>query len=293
VGRIPENGGALDTLLSSVITPRRFTKVPGHPVLLFTIRELATDDTHVLALNTNTGGTATVAAPGTSPTWSATGHVLFARDEGSLFAVAFDPRTMRASGTPVPVLDGISATVANARYSLSPEGTLVYVAGPSTAGPTYRLVLDDLEGVPDTLPLPSSVHWDARFSPDGRRIAYVRNDHVWVYDTDLGTQTQLTRQGTRHHNPVWSPDGNRLAYAAQGDSGQGVEVFAKDAGRGAIERYAGSADDEYPAQWLPDGTVLVLRSSEDRTSCPSVAEQLSSVTPVLGRLGGTEPQCLT
>jgi serine/threonine-protein kinase len=64
---------------------------------------------------------------GTKPMYSASGHLLFWRD-GSLWAVRFDPVRLAMSGDPVVVIQGLGADPnGDAWYSLSREGTLVYI----------------------------------------------------------------------------------------------------------------------------------------------------------------------
>lgn len=75
---------------------------------------------------------------------------------------------------------------------------------------------------------PSSLMF-AKFSPEGRRVAYVRENNLYVEDLDDGGITQLTRDGSRtiingtfdwvyeeelnlRDGFRWSPDGRRIAY---------------------------------------------------------------------------------
>ena len=56
----------------------------------------------------------------------------------------------------------------------------------------------------------------ARFSPDGKRIAYLSDaaggDNVWVMDADGTNARQVTKEDFRLvNNPVWHPDGEYIA----------------------------------------------------------------------------------
>ena len=54
----------------------------------------------------------------------------------------------------------------------------------------------------------------ARWSPDGKKIAYVTSDQIWLMDSDGGNKTQVTDISTGAAAPVWSPDANWLAFTS-------------------------------------------------------------------------------
>jgi hypothetical protein len=62
-----------------------------------------------------------------------TGHLLYVAEAGGLFAVPFDLRTHRITGTPVKVAERVAANVQQRGYSVSNDGTLVYNDGPESA----------------------------------------------------------------------------------------------------------------------------------------------------------------
>ena len=53
-----------------------------------------------------------------------------------------------------------------------------------------------------------------RWSPDGRKIAYVTGDQVWVMEPDGSNKEQVTKISTGAGGPVWSPDGNWVAFVS-------------------------------------------------------------------------------
>jgi len=114
-----------------------------------------------------------------------------------------------------------------------------------------------------TMPSPST----PRFSPDGKRIAFVvsRADmDRSVYDTDLwianadGTNVlPLTRRDANDADPQWSPDGKRIAFVSDRDEGRkaiwlidpnGGEPWQLTHEQGDISNYA----------WSPDGQSIAF-----------------------------------
>jgi dipeptidyl aminopeptidase/acylaminoacyl peptidase len=54
-----------------------------------------------------------------------------------------------------------------------------------------------------------------RWSPDGKKIAYVTGGQVWVMDHDGNHKDQITKISTEAAAPVWSPDGNWIAFTSE------------------------------------------------------------------------------
>lgn len=89
---------------------------------------------------------------------------------------------------------------------------------------------------------------DARFSPDGRRIAFVRDSDLYVLDVATGKETRLTSDGKEgttlngvtswvyweeiwDRNPEawwWSPDGSRIAFYQFDERPVGVYPLVDD-----------------------------------------------------------------
>lgn len=54
-----------------------------------------------------------------------------------------------------------------------------------------------------------------RWSPDGKKIAFVTGGQIWTMDADGDDKKQITRISTGASGPVWSPDGKLLAFSSE------------------------------------------------------------------------------
>jgi dipeptidyl aminopeptidase/acylaminoacyl peptidase len=55
---------------------------------------------------------------------------------------------------------------------------------------------------------------EARWSPDGKRVAYIANDQLWVADANGANPRQLTHLNGGATGPVWSPIGDHIAFTS-------------------------------------------------------------------------------
>ena len=53
-----------------------------------------------------------------------------------------------------------------------------------------------------------------RWSPDGKKIAFVTSTQIWVMDSDGDNKKQVSKISTGAAAPVWSPDGNWIAFTS-------------------------------------------------------------------------------
>jgi len=60
----------------------------------------------------------------------------------------------------------------------------------------------------------NSSHSSPRWSPDGKKIAYVTGGQIWTMEPDGDDTRQVTRISTGAGNPVWSPDGRWIAFVS-------------------------------------------------------------------------------
>jgi Tol biopolymer transport system component len=145
------------------------------------------------------------------------GLLIYVTSGDGFFAVPFDVRHARVTGTPVRLADHVPITGTGvARASLSRNGSLLYARGSSTS----ELVIADLQGRPETVLGTPRGYSFPRFSPDGKRIAATiaanGSADIWIYDIASSTLSRLTHEGTRNDRAEWTPDGKRLLYSSVG-----------------------------------------------------------------------------
>ncbi len=148
-----------------------------------------------------------------------------------------------------PVILGLAAAAAAALLSL----------GPIPLYPDARPA-----GLEDLLRIRNIV--DARISPAGDRVAYVRSEidwdknatpsRIWLVKTSGGTALRLTAGPGRDDTPRWSPDGRSLAFLSDRDGSRQIWLIDPDGGEavkpasveGGVANFA----------WSPDGRKIAF-----------------------------------
>ena len=201
---------------------------------------------------------------GMQPRYAASGHLIYAQG-GTLMAATFDPRRLEIMGAPVPMVEGVaySLALASSQYSISDNGTLVYVSGGTQAN-QRRIVWVNRNGAEQPLPAPPRAYEIARVSPDGRRIAVELDEQFWLYDLARDALTRFTFEGNRNQNPVWTPDGKRIAFFSTKE-GPTNPFWQLADGSGGLERLSTSQYVQIPRSWSPDGQLLAFDEVNPKT----------------------------
>jgi len=209
-----------------------------------------------------------------SPRYAATGHLLFVREK-TLFAAAFDLQSLRLTGEPFVVLEGLDVAVygvyRTARFDLSPNGTLAYLVD-RPADRSGQLVFVDRRGHATAAFEETGTYLVPRLSPDGTRVAYSAIDvqsgqrDVWIGDLGRGTRTRLTLAQGASTDPIWTPDGQGVTYASTRDQGSlALYTSPADGSREPTRLSRGSGGGIrflFPGAWLRDGSGLVIHAIE-------------------------------
>ena len=182
--------------------------LPGDRAVLLTIDSAGSS--RLAAFDLGTHRLHELGVAGSDPRYVDSEHLVYVSADQRIQAVVFDSQTLRVKGDPVLVSDSIDVTLGMANMALSRNGILVHV-GPA---PPTVLELVGLDGRSERLPLRPGTFAFPSISPDGRRIAMVREADIWVFERGAGVLTRLTSEGGADR-PIWSPDGRQVAFVNQ------------------------------------------------------------------------------
>jgi serine/threonine protein kinase len=279
VMRVAAGGGTPQTLIT--VQPNELADgarmLPGGDLVLFTLAMNSRvgaerwDKGQIVVQSVKSGARKLVIDGGSDARYLPTGHIAYAVG-GSIYAVAFDLRSLMVTGEPFPILEGVRRALAGvtgmADFSVSDTGTLVYVPGPAMTGGGVALSLLDRQGVGTPLKLPPGPYASPRAAPDGTRVAMESTDgretFIGVYELAGTTALRRITFGGNSLSPVWSPDGKRLAFQSgrEGD----LAVFSQAAdGTGAPERLTkpGAGESHVPHSWYGDVLLFDLVKGND------------------------------
>ena len=207
--RVPAGGG----------TPARLVQVdtnesaqgpqmlPGGEFIIFTLvgRNGGVAIAQIVAQSLASGERRTLIRNGSDARYLPTGHILYSVGS-TVYGVAFDLATLTVKGEAVPVVTGVrrasSAAMAATQFSVSSNGSLLYMPGPlnPAVGAIRVLTLVDRAGTHVPLALPPKAYTRPRVSPNGSRLAVGVDEggdaDVWVYElSGTGAIRRLTFGG--------------------------------------------------------------------------------------------------
>ncbi|HZJ01503.1 MAG TPA: protein kinase, partial [Gemmatimonadaceae bacterium] len=181
------------------------------------------------------------------------GHLVFVRDAGTM-TVPFDIGALKTKGSPVPLAMDVEINPPSgwAAFALSRNGTLVSRTDElKSVAITWADEAGNEEAAVDSV----ARYLGAEASPDGKKIAVVRDGDVWIYDRQRKLFSRLTQTEQREEYLVWSPDSREIFYVR--DEPQ-YDIFKRSAdGSRPEERVVTSPNDKTPRDVSPDGKVLV------------------------------------
>ena len=141
----------------------------------------------------------------------------------STLAIAALPFGANAQQKRVITFSDFAATRVVSDPQASPDGRLVLyavrtadVAANTRASHTY--VVPVAGGPPQLFPGRDGgtevAATEARWSPDGKHVAYIAGDQLWIADADGVSRRQLSHLTRGATGPIWSPSGDRILFTS-------------------------------------------------------------------------------
>jgi dipeptidyl aminopeptidase/acylaminoacyl peptidase len=123
-------------------------------------------------------------------------------------------RSTSAGTAAILSAEAIVAVDSPREFRLHPRERLVaYTAEASGARQIFTIPLRG--GYPTQLTASEKPVAEPQWSPDGRRLAYVRDDEIWVMEADGSRVSRVVGKPGEGRGPRWSPDGHRLAFISR------------------------------------------------------------------------------
>ena len=103
------------------------------------------------------------------------------------------------------------------------------------------------------------------YSPDGSRIAFIRNDgtdnEIWVINANGTNPVQLTSNNVDDQGPTWSADGTKIGFNST--VGGVTQIYTVSAAGGTPTALTTADGGNGTPSWSPNGTKIAFTSTRD------------------------------
>jgi eukaryotic-like serine/threonine-protein kinase len=195
------------------------------------------------------------------------GHLIYLRDDGSLYAVRFDAKALESRGQAVAIQAGLEfATWGGAAFvEFSNNGTEVYLPRSDRHGLDFAVVnragsvIEKLDSIALREAGPGTSL--GSLGADGHTIALTGRQRgssdIWILNA-AGSGSRLTLDPAEDEFPVWNPRGDSIAYTSA-QTGISRRIFLRDAaGEGEPKLIRTWPRHAHLTSWSPDGKWLAL-----------------------------------
>jgi dipeptidyl aminopeptidase/acylaminoacyl peptidase len=125
-----------------------------------------------------------------------------------------DPARIRRPSRDGLTIEQAAAIEAPREFRLSPDGRRVAFTA-EAAGARQIFLMSSRGGYPEQLTAGEKSSSDPQWSPDGRRIACVRDESIWMIDVEGSHQALVTAHPAGNRAPRWCADGHQIAFISR------------------------------------------------------------------------------
>ena len=208
--------------------------------------------------------------------YAPTGHIVYVRADGAVFAQPFDPADLELTGSVIPLFDGVRVPATWADMLLGTDGTLLYVEGEEGAvGESVTPAWVERDGTAREI----DPGWGTQGSPNFSSLALSPNEDrlaisiwdsegtfdLWVKQLPTGPLSRLTFEGTMNYRATWSPNGESLRFLSNRAGNRNLWTKRAD-GSGVAELVLDQEAPIWEARYSSDGTWLVFREGANQAA---------------------------
>ncbi len=166
-------------------------------------------------------------------------------------------------------IEAIVAVESPREFRIHPRDRVVaYTAEAAGARQLFTYSLRGAGSPPVQLTASDKPVSDPQWSPDGRRLAFVREDEIWIVDGDGSRLIRVVGKPGGGTTPRWSPDGRRLAFLSRRRGWSQVFVIeapvprrgrpSRDPKTPVARAVSPTGVDVEALAWSPDGRRLAI-----------------------------------
>lgn len=98
------------------------------------------------------------------------------------------------------------------------------------------------------------------WSPNGRMIAFERNNEIFKMRADGSRERRLTRNSAQDIDPAWSKNGRRIVYASNAGPGSDLEIVHMKANGSDRQVVTTNTVDDHAPVWSPTFNAIAYMS---------------------------------
>jgi Tol biopolymer transport system component len=263
LGQISASGGQSERRMprEPLANGRWPSFLPGGEHLLYTMSDAGGDyENGRVAIRSLKTGETKIVLDGATYGRYASGHLFYLHSQ-TLYAIPFDARALKVTGSPITVTSDIDSyfSLGLAHYAVSSDGQVFYI--PREFSQSEReLLWVDRSGKSTPVTKIHRAYQQPKLSPDGKRLLVTVGQapqlDLWLFDIAREAWTRVTTEA-ENESGIWSPDGKQIAFASTRSGGFDPYVIPTDGGA-PPKRITAQRSWAFPSSWSPDGKAIAV-----------------------------------